>query len=71
MNRFFRVTSERIESAMEITRRSSLRRGFDTATEVAPAWCGRKRRPPEGLPFWAILSLPVLYHAGMALSEHN
>ena len=43
--------------------------GFDTATEVAPAGAGRHRRAASGLPWYAILCLPVLFAAGMSLLD--
>ena len=42
--------------------------GFDTATEVALLVPGRRRRG-RGLPFYAILCLPILFAAGMSLLD--
>ena len=42
--------------------------GFDTATEVGAARA-RRRRAAGGLPFYAILCLPILFAAGMSLLD--
>ena len=43
--------------------------GFDTATEVALLVPRRRRRGGSGLPFYAILCLPILFAAGMSLLD--
>ena len=43
--------------------------GFDTATEVALLVARRRAPPRGGLPFYAILCLPILFAAGMSLLD--
>ena len=44
--------------------------GFDTATEVALLVLAGFSSVASGLPFWAILSLPILFAAGMSTVRH-
>ena len=43
--------------------------GFDTATEVALLVARRRGAAGGGLPFYAILCLPILFAAGMSLLD--
>ena len=43
--------------------------GFDTATEVGAARARRRGAAAGGLPFYAILCLPILFAAGMSLFD--
>ena len=44
--------------------------GFDTATEIA-LLATAAPRPRGGLPFYAILCLPILFAAGMSCSTRS
>ena len=76
MNRFFRGYAERIAKAdvvIDFSFHSAtlgvlFGLGFDTATEVALLVLAGNA-VAGGLPFWAILSLPVLFAAGMCLFD--
>ena len=69
MNRFFRGYAERIDKPWKMYPVGVLfGLGFDTATEVALLVLAGNA-VAGGLPFWAILSLPVLFAAGMCLFD--
>lgn len=69
MNRFFGGYAERIDKPWKMYPVGVLfGLGFDTATEVALLVLAGNA-VAGGLPFWAILSLPVLFAAGMCLFD--
>ncbi len=69
MNRFFGSYAERIDAPWKMYPVGVLfGLGFDTATEVALLVLAGTA-VAGGLPFWAILSLPVLFAAGMSLFD--
>ncbi|MGH9122540.1 MAG: HoxN/HupN/NixA family nickel/cobalt transporter, partial [Acidimicrobiales bacterium] len=66
MNRFFGRLSRRIDASWKMYPIGVLfGLGFDTATEVALLVLSGTA-VADGLPFWAILSLPFLFAAGMS-----
>jgi len=69
MNRFFGPLARRIDSSWKMYPVGILfGLGFDTATEVGLLVLSGTA-VANGLPFWAILSLPVLFAAGMSLFD--
>ena len=69
MNRFFGGYAQRIDKPWKMYPVGVLfGLGFDTATEVALLVLAGNA-VAGGLPFWAILSLPVLFAAGMCLFD--
>jgi nickel/cobalt transporter (NiCoT) family protein len=69
MNRFFGPLARRIDTPWKMYPVGVLfGLGFDTATEVALLVLSGTA-VASGLPFWAILSLPVLFAAGMSLFD--
>jgi high-affinity nickel-transport protein len=69
MNRFFGGYAERIDKPWKMYPVGVLfGLGFDTATEVALLVLAGNAAA-GGLPFWAILSLPLLFAAGMCLFD--
>jgi nickel/cobalt transporter (NiCoT) family protein len=69
MNRFFGPLARRIDTPWKMYPIGILfGLGFDTATEVALLVLSGTA-VASGLPFWAILSLPVLFAAGMSLFD--
>jgi high-affinity nickel-transport protein len=69
MNRFLSGTSKRIDEPWKMYPLGFLfGLGFDTATEVALLVLAGTA-VAGGLPFWAILSLPILFAAGMSLFD--
>ncbi len=69
MNRFFRGCADRIDRPWKMYPVGVLfGLGFDTATEVALLVLAGTAIS-GGLPFWAILSLPILFAAGMCLFD--
>ena len=69
MNRFFGPMSRRIDAPWKMYPVGVLfGLGFDTATEVALLVLSGTA-VASGLPFWAILSLPLLFAAGMSLFD--
>ena len=69
MNRFFGGYANRIDSPWKMYPVGVLfGLGFDTATEVALLVLAGTA-VAGGLPFWAILSLPILFAAGMSLFD--
>jgi high-affinity nickel-transport protein len=69
MNRFLGPLARRIDSAWKMYPVGFLfGLGFDTATEVALLVLAGSA-VVGGLPFWAILSLPILFAAGMSLLD--
>jgi len=69
MNRFFGGYAEKIDKPWKMYPVGVLfGLGFDTATEVALLVLAGNA-VAGGLPFWAILSLPVLFAAGMCLFD--
>ena len=69
MNRFFGRLARRIDSPWKMYPIGFLfGLGFDTATEVALLVLSGSA-VANGLPFWAILSLPILFAAGMSLFD--
>ncbi len=69
MNRFFGGYAEKIDKPWKMYPVGVLfGLGFDTATEVALLVLAGSA-VAGGLPFWAILSLPVLFAAGMCLFD--
>jgi high-affinity nickel-transport protein len=69
MNRIFRGYGSRIDSPWKMYPVGVLfGLGFDTATEVALLVLAGTA-VAGGLPFWAILSLPLLFAAGMSLFD--
>jgi nickel/cobalt transporter (NiCoT) family protein len=69
MNRFLAPLARRIDSPWKMYPIGFLfGLGFDTATEVALLVLSGTA-VASGLPFWAVLSLPVLFAAGMSLLD--
>ena len=69
LNRFFGPLARRVDSAWKMYPVGFLfGLGFDTATEIALLVVAGTS-VAAGLPFWAILSLPVLFAAGMSLLD--
>jgi len=69
MNRFFGPLARRIDTSWKMYPLGFLfGLGFDTATEIALLVLAGTS-VAAGLPFWAILSLPVLFAAGMSLLD--
>ncbi len=69
MNRFFGPMARRIDSPWKMYPIGFLfGLGFDTATEVALLVLAGAA-VVGGLPFWAVLSLPILFAAGMSMFD--
>jgi high-affinity nickel-transport protein len=69
MNRFFGPMARRIDTPWKMYPIGFLfGLGFDTATEVALLVLAGSA-VVGGLPFWAVLSLPILFAAGMSLLD--
>jgi high-affinity nickel-transport protein len=69
MNRFFGPLARRIDTPWKMYPIGFLfGLGFDTATEVA-LLAVSGTAVVSGLPFWALLSLPILFAAGMSLLD--
>jgi len=69
MNRFFGPAARRIDTPWKMYPIGFLfGLGFDTATEVALLVLAGSA-VVGGLPFWAVLSLPILFAAGMSLLD--
>jgi high-affinity nickel-transport protein len=69
LNRFFGPLARRIDTAWKMYPLGFLfGLGFDTATEIALLVMAGTS-VAAGLPFWAILSLPILFAAGMSLLD--
>jgi high-affinity nickel-transport protein len=69
MNRFFGPLARRIDRPWKMYPIGVLfGLGFDTATEVALLVLSGSALA-AGLPFWAVLSLPILFAAGMSLLD--
>ncbi|HEV3212848.1 MAG TPA: HoxN/HupN/NixA family nickel/cobalt transporter [Acidimicrobiales bacterium] len=69
MNRFFGPLARRVDTPWKMYPIGVLfGLGFDTATEVALLVLSGTA-VASGLPFWAILSLPILFAAGMSLFD--
>jgi high-affinity nickel-transport protein len=69
MNRFFGPMARRIDAPWKMYPVGFLfGLGFDTATEVALLALSGSA-VVSGLPFWALLSLPILFAAGMSLLD--
>lgn len=69
MNRFFGPMARRIDAPWKMYPIGFLfGLGFDTATEVALLVLAGSAMA-GGLPFWAVLSLPILFGAGMSLLD--
>jgi high-affinity nickel-transport protein len=69
MNRFFRPLAKRIDTPWKMYPLGVLfGLGFDTATEIALLVLSGTA-VAGGLPFWAVLSLPLLFTAGMTLFD--
>ncbi|MBO0691524.1 MAG: HoxN/HupN/NixA family nickel/cobalt transporter [Acidimicrobiaceae bacterium] len=69
MNRFFGPLARRVDAPWKMYLVGVLfGLGFDTATEVALLVLSGTAMN-SGLPFWAILSLPILFAAGMSLFD--
>jgi nickel/cobalt transporter (NiCoT) family protein len=69
MNRFFGPIARRVDTPWKMYPVGVLfGLGFDTATEVALLVLSGTA-VASGLPFWAILSLPILFAAGMCLFD--
>ena len=69
MNRFFGPLARRIDTSWKMYPLGVLfGLGFDTATEIALLVLAGSA-VAGGLPFWAILSLPILFAAGMSLLD--
>ncbi len=69
MNRFFGRLAKRIDAPWKMYPVGFLfGLGFDTASEVALLVLSGSA-VASGLPFWAILSLPILFAAGMSLFD--
>jgi len=69
LNRFFGPLARRVDTAWKMYPVGFLfGLGFDTATEIALLVIAGTS-VASGLPFWAILSLPVLFAAGMSLLD--
>ena len=69
LNRFFGPLARRVDSAWKMYPIGFLfGLGFDTATEIALLVLAGTS-VASGLPFWAVLSLPILFAAGMSLLD--
>jgi high-affinity nickel-transport protein len=69
MNRFFGPLARRVDKSWKMYPIGVLfGLGFDTATEIALLVLAGTA-VAGGLPFWAILSLPILFAAGMSLLD--
>jgi high-affinity nickel-transport protein len=69
LNRFFRPIARRIDTSWKMYPLGMLfGLGFDTATEISLLVLAGTS-VAAGLPFWAILSLPILFAAGMSLLD--
>ncbi|HJQ42239.1 MAG TPA: HoxN/HupN/NixA family nickel/cobalt transporter [Jatrophihabitantaceae bacterium] len=69
LNRFFRPIAKRIDTSWKMYPLGMLfGLGFDTATEISLLVLAGTT-VAAGLPFWAILSLPILFAAGMSLLD--
>ena len=69
LNRFFGPLARRVDTSWKMYPVGLLfGLGFDTATEIALLVLAGTS-VASGLPFWAVLSLPVLFAAGMALLD--
>jgi high-affinity nickel-transport protein len=69
MNRFFGRLARRVDTSWKMYPIGILfGLGFDTATEIALLVLAGTA-VAGGLPFWAILSLPILFAAGMSLLD--
>jgi high-affinity nickel-transport protein len=69
MNRFFGPLARRVDKSWKMYPIGVLfGLGFDTATEIALLVLAGSA-VAGGLPFWAILSLPILFAAGMSLLD--
>ncbi|HLG68369.1 MAG TPA: HoxN/HupN/NixA family nickel/cobalt transporter [Acidimicrobiales bacterium] len=69
LNRFFGPVARRVDAPWKMYPVGLLfGLGFDTATEVALLVLSGTA-VSSGLPFWAILSLPILFAAGMSLFD--
>jgi high-affinity nickel-transport protein len=69
LNRFFGPLARRVDSSWKMYPIGILfGLGFDTATEIALLVLAGTA-VAGGLPFWAILSLPILFAAGMSLLD--
>ncbi len=69
LNRFFGPLARRVDSAWKMYPVGLLfGLGFDTATEIALLVLAGSS-VAAGLPFWAVLSLPFLFAAGMSLLD--
>ena len=69
MNRFFGSMARRVDTPWKMYPIGVLfGLGFDTATEVALLVLSGTA-VASGLPFWAVLSLPILFAAGMSLFD--
>jgi high-affinity nickel-transport protein len=69
LNRFFGPLARRVDSAWKMYPVGVLfGLGFDTATEIALLVLAGTS-VASGLPFWAVLSLPILFAAGMSLLD--
>ena len=69
LNRFFGPLARRVDTEWKMYPLGFLfGLGFDTATEIALLVIAGTS-VASGLPFWAILSLPVLFAAGMSLLD--
>src|ERR1700719_3867263 len=69
MNRFFGPMARRIDASWKMYPIGFLfGLGFDTATEVGLLVLSGTA-VASGLPFWAVLSLPLLFAAGMSLFD--
>ena len=69
LNRFFGPLAKKIDKTWKMYPIGFLfGLGFDTATEVAFLFLAGTA-VAKGLPFWAVLSLPILFAAGMSLLD--
>lgn len=69
LNRFFRPLARRVDTSWKMYPLGMLfGLGFDTATEISLLVLAGTT-VAAGLPFWAILSLPLLFAAGMCLLD--
>ena len=69
LNRFFGPLARRVDSEWKMYPIGFLfGLGFDTATEIALLVLAGTS-VASGLPFWAVLSLPILFAAGMSLLD--
>ena len=69
LNRFFGPLARRVDTSWKMYPVGVLfGLGFDTATEIALLVLAGTS-VASGLPFWAVLSMPILFAAGMALLD--